>query len=259
MSTHPRTHKALRTLLLAAGLIASIPAAAQSPTDHSDPSVARLVGYFDTIVFGSEMGPKFASTVIAKWPSKALTVSLEQRATKEHLDYVSTHLATLSRLTGIRFSGTKTPESADIRILFLRRHEMAAVQGPNIDASAVRQAAAAGGCYFLSWKQPESRVIKAVIVVNVERHPAHIDSCLLEELTQSLGLPNDSDAMRPSIFSDSDHLTDLAPHDAILVRTLYDPRMTVGLPRADALRMARTIISDLTSPAKQPASRNPGG
>lgn len=243
-------HKTLPGLLLAAGLAATVPAPAQSPTGNPLPPVDELVGYFDTIVFGSEMGPAFVSTVIAKWPDEALTVSLEQRATKGHLGFVSTHLAALGRLTGKKFNGTKTPESAAIRVLFLRRHEMAAIQGPNIDTSAVRKAAAAGGCYFLSWKQPESRIVKAVIVVNVERHPAHINSCLLEELTQSLGLPNDSDAIRPSIFSDSDNLVELAPHDALLVRTLYDPRMKAGLPRAEALRVARTIISELASPAK---------
>jgi len=114
----------------------------------------------------------------------------------------------------------------------------------------MKQAAAAGGCYFLSWKKPESRIVKAIVVVNVERDPALINSCLLEELAQSLGLPNDSDAMRPSIFSDRDNLSELAPHDAILMRALYDPRMTAGLPRAAALGVARTVISELVGSAR---------
>lgn len=250
----------LRTLMFAAGLAAmAVPAAAQSPTGGPLPPVEDLVRYFDTIVFGSEFGPDYASAVVAKWPGDTLTVSLEQRATEKHLGFVSTHLATLARLTGKKFSGTKTPESAAIRVLFLRRAEMAAIEGPNIDPKAIREAAAAGGCYFMSWKQPESRIVKAIVVVNVERDLALINSCLLEELTQSLGLPNDSDAMRPSIFSDRDNLYELPPHDAILVRTLYDPRMKAGLPRAEALEVARTIISELARPARQPTSRGRGG
>ena len=249
-----------RALLLAAGLAATVASAsAQSPTGGPLPPVDDLVRYFDTIVFGSEMGPAYASTVIAKWPGDTLTVSLEQRATPEHLGFVSAHLAALGRLTGKKFSGTKTPESAAIRVLFLRRNEMAAIGGPNVDPQAIREAAAAGGCYFLSWKQPESRIVKAIVVVNVERDPALINSCLLEELTQSLGLPNDSDGMRPSIFSDRDHLSELSPHDAILVRTLYDPRMKAGLPRAAALGVARTVISELAGSARSSTSHGRGG
>lgn len=213
-------------------------------------SVDALVRYFDTIVFGSELDPKYASTVIAKWPRNVITVSLEQRATKEYLAFVSAHLAALSKLTGKKFGGAKDPESAAIRILFLKRQEMAAVRGPNVDAAAILEGAMSGGCYFLSWKKPEQDIVKALIVVNVERDPALTNSCLLEELTQSLGLPNDSDMLRPSIFSDSDHLTELSAQDQILVRTLYDPRMTAGLPRAEALKVARTIISGLGKPAK---------
>lgn len=251
----------LRALLLTAGLAAAMaaPAAAQSTSDAPLPPIEDLVRYFDTIVFGSEFGPDYASAVVAKWSEGTLTVSLEQRATKEHLGFVSAHLAALGRLTGKTFSGAKTPESAAIRVLFVRRNEMAVIGGPNIDPKAVREAAAAGGCYFMSWKKPESRIVKAIVVVNVERDPALINSCLLEELTQLLGLPNDSDAVRPSIFSDRDNLHELSPHDAILVRTLYDPRMKAGLPRAEALGIARTIISELARPARPSTSHGQGG
>ena len=213
-------------------------------------SVDALVSYFDTIAFGSELDPKYASTVVAKWPKDVITVSLERGATPEYLGFVSAHLTVLGKLTGKKFGGTKTAETADIRILFVKREEMAAIRGPNVDAEAVLKGAMGGGCYFLFWKKPEKDIVKAIVVVNVERDPATTNSCLLEELTQSLGLPNDSDVLRPSIFSDRDHLTELAVQDQVLVRTLYDPRMTAGLPRAAALKVARTVISGLGKPAK---------
>ena len=65
-----------------------------------------------------------------------------------------------------------------------------------------------------------------------------------------MGLTLDSDAMRPSIFSKQDHLTALSPQDQILVRTLYDPRMKAGMPRAEALKTARTVIAELLKAAK---------
>jgi len=222
-------------------------------------SVDELVDYFDTIVFGSELDARFANTVIAKWQKPRLTVSIEQKATEEHLKMIQHHLDALSALTRIKFGGTKSPETADIRILFLSTAQMGAIQGPNIDPEVVRLAAANANCYFLSWKQPPSRIVKALIAVDMTKDIAVLNSCLLEELTQSLGLPNDSDALRPSIFSDRDRLYDLGPQDRVLLYALYHPRMKAGLPREEALEVAREIFNGLTTPAEPSTSRGPNG
>jgi len=229
---------------------------AQAPAAKPMPSVDELVRYFDTIVFGSELDPKYASKVVAKWPQHLITISLEQLKTKEYLGFIQNHLTTLTKLTNRTFGGTPNHESADIRVFFVHKADMAKFEGPNVDPEAVKKGAAGGGCYFLSWKKPESQIVKALIVVNVDRDPAYTNSCLLEELTQSMGLPNDSDSLRPSIFSDKDHLFQLQLPDAILVRTLYDPRLELGMPRAQALKVARTIITELT---KTITSRKQGG
>ena len=69
-----------------------------------------------------------------------------------------------------------------------------------------------------------------------------IESCLLEEMTQILALPNDSDLIKPSIFNRRDGLTKLTPLDRSLIRVLYDPSMTVGMPRHQALNKARLLL-----------------
>jgi hypothetical protein len=127
---------------------------------------------------------------------------------------------------------------------------MAKIYGPEIDPKAVQAGAATGECYSIRWRKVASELFKTIIVVNVDLDPAMVNSCLLKELAQSMGLPRDSDAMRPSIFSKGDHLTQLAPQDQVLLRTLYDPRMKAGLPRAQALKLAPTIISAMGKPIK---------
>lgn len=118
----------------------------------------------------------------------------------------------------------------------------------------MKQAAVNANCYFLSWKKPESRIVKAIIVANSEKDLAVLNSCLLEELTQSLGLPNDSNSLRPSIFSDRDHLFELAPQDKILVHTLYHPDMKPGYTRIQAKKAAYEIISQMAKKkTKKPA------
>ena len=64
-------------------------------------------------------------------------------------------------------------------------------------------------------------------------------------MTQALGLPNDSNRIEESIFSDRSRRTDLTRTDLIVLKTLYDPRMKAGLVRAEAMTVAREIIRDL--------------
>ena len=241
--------------LLAAALLMAFPAAAADRTVTVD----ELVAYFDAIVFGSELDARFANKVVAKWQKPRLTVSIEQKATQEHLKLIQHHLDALSAISEIKFGGTRTPDTADIRILFLPGAQMGAISGPNIDPEAVRLAAANANCYFLNWKQPESRIVKALIVADVDKDIAVLNSCLLEELTQSLGLPNDSDLLRPSIFSDKDRLYELAPQDRVLLFALYHSWMKPGLPREEALEVARDIFTRLAPPAGSSTSRTPGG
>lgn len=73
---------------------------------------------------------------------------------------------------------------------------------------------------------------------------AQISHCLLEEFTQSLGLPNDSDKLRPSVFSEKDKLQSLSLSDKILLSTLYHPRMMPSMKRNQALLVAKDIIAD---------------
>jgi hypothetical protein len=116
-----------------------------------------------------------------------------------------------------------------------------------VDPGLIQRLGAQGGCYFISARAPgeEGRISRAVIVVNNERQDDAINHCLLEEITQSLGLPNDSDTMRPSLFSDRDQLIAFSRHDEILIRTLYDYRIKAGVPRQEALAAARDVVREL--------------
>ena len=68
---------------------------------------------------------------------------------------------------------------------------------------------------------------------------------IVEETTQSMGLPNDYKEVYPSVFNDSSRLDDLTEHDILLLRLLYDPRMKAGMKRDEALAVAREILPEL--------------
>lgn len=71
-------------------------------------------------------------------------------------------------------------------------------------------------------------------------------SCLHEELTQGLGLPNDSPRARPSIFNDDEEFALLTDQDELLLRLLYSRELRPGMTAAEARPIVFSLASRLT-------------
>ena len=67
---------------------------------------------------------------------------------------------------------------------------------------------------------------------------------VIDETTQILGLPKDSDQVLFSIFNDNSSFMDLTTQDLMLIRLLYDPRLEPGMGRAEALATVRRIVPE---------------
>ncbi len=78
----------------------------------------------------------------------------------------------------------------------------------------------------------------AVALVRTEHPDLLRKSCYHEEISQGLGLANDSPDARPSIFNDDEEFALLTTHDEALLAMLYDPRLRIGM----TLDEARPII-----------------
>jgi len=86
---------------------------------------------------------------------------------------------------------------------------------------------------------------KAVAVIRAE-HPTLLRrSCIHEEVAQGLGLANDSPQARPSIFNDDEEFGFLTRHDELLLKILYDPRLSVGMSADQARPVVQTIAAEL--------------
>lgn len=70
-------------------------------------------------------------------------------------------------------------------------------------------------------------------------------SCVHEELTQGLGLPNDSPRARPSIFNDDEEFALLTDHDEQLLRILYSRELRPGMSAAEARPIVETLARRL--------------
>jgi hypothetical protein len=68
-------------------------------------------------------------------------------------------------------------------------------------------------------------------------------SCLHEEIVQGLGLANDWQRARPSIFNDDEEFATLTTMDEQLLRMLYDPRLKPGMRETEVRPLLGPIIA----------------
>jgi len=91
------------------------------------------------------------------------------------------------------------------------------------------------------------QIFRADIFIPTDRAASAgmLPACVVEETTQILGLPNDSDQVLFSIFNDHSSYMDLTSQDLTLIRLLYDPRLVPGMGRAEALATVRRIVPEI--------------
>jgi len=242
------------TALLAGSIFSLASGAVYAAPEY--PKLEKLVRAFDVVAFGSESLFVAKRAKLLKWDRDEIPVNLTwfqektDRGFKTNLvpetwsSQTWNHLRELEKLTGLKFTNSISEKKRPVlSVLFAPRKLLAKVPIPDVNADLQREMAAPGGCYFIAFPGKRGALKRSVIVVNSDRDESLISHCLLEELTQALGLPNDTNLIRPSIFSDHDTLQRLSPGDEILVRTLYHRQLTAGMERKKANRLARLIIS----------------
>ncbi|MDT8344098.1 MAG: DUF2927 domain-containing protein [Thermohalobaculum sp.] len=88
------------------------------------------------------------------------------------------------------------------------------------------------------------RIAFAVVLIRAELPASLAEACIEEELSQTMGLPNDDPGVRPSIFNDDEEFALLTRHDEALLRILYDPRLEPGMTEADLAPLLPRVAAD---------------
>lgn len=168
---------------------------------------------------------------------------------------VATFVARLARITGHPIDMVSSAAEANYHVLVLDEDEREASEGrlrallPGIGAGPVRTITGLNsGTFCLVFAFSEGtgyRYAHAVAVVRAEHPDLMRMACYHEEITQGLGLANDSPAARPSIFNDDEEFALLTRHDELLLRMLYDPRLQPGMTEAEARPIAEVIAREL--------------
>jgi hypothetical protein len=162
---------------------------------------------------------------------------------------VASFLARLSRLTG--HSITLADSDINFHLQILNTDEIQAI-GPTVrradpyvgtpELDSIINMPESTYCQVTYSIDDSTNLIERAFAIIRAEHPdlLHL-SCLHEEITQGLGLPNDSPQARPSIYNDDQEFALLTPMDEMMLHMLYDKRLTPGM----SITQARPIIDQL--------------
>ncbi|HLS59489.1 MAG TPA: DUF2927 domain-containing protein [Paracoccaceae bacterium] len=168
--------------------------------------------------------------------------------------YVENFTSRLAELTGLDMTMAGADDT-NFLVLFLNREEQerfadrAALRLPGFEPSVMRAIRATPidtFCTAYAFSEPEDpdRYAAVLVLVKAEHPELTRHSCIEEEMAQAMGLPNDYDGARPSLFNDSLEFAFLTTHDEVLLRMLYDPRLEPGMTAAEARPLLPAIAED---------------
>ncbi|MBR9882186.1 MAG: DUF2927 domain-containing protein, partial [Oceanospirillales bacterium] len=133
-----------------------------------------------------------------------------------------------------------TARAANVEVLLLRQQALAEVWRAKSNGGSIPPRTL---CLARIWSQG-GEISRALVAIPVDlaSQEGKLVSCIVEELTQILGLPNDSEKVYPSIFNDRSTDQLLSGLDFVLLRLLYDPRMQSGMGPEQVRRAGRPIV-----------------
>lgn len=232
--------------------IVLLPLSVKADAPHS---IEKMRKFFEVVAIGKKPRAK-----IVKW-TKAPTIRLETMTVGPrdattgravpiptqtdilYYNFLAGHISELNELTALnmRLMPRDIGSGGDIVISIAPRVVMSTLPIKGAPQALLRDLLGPGRCFFIAWPNREWGLIRAHIVINSLLNKNHIKHCFIEELTQAMGLPHDSDMLRPSIFNESSMEPNLSELDQTMIRTLYDPRMI----RGSGLGTVREIAADI--------------
>jgi len=246
----------LRLILVAVAAAAlASPAAAQVEPLTNE----KIIRNFNIVAFGNEYTHKRYDKV-RKWESP-IRIGIQGKGYPPYFEeFVNQQIDDLGRLTGhpIRlyysFALQKAkklakdfnPKKVNVILFYLPTEKIPAAIAKYFDndVAAVKKMIKVSTC-FAKFGTRKNEIRWAIVVFPSHHSKEYIRACVVEELTQILGLANDSARVNPSIFNDRSQHFELTEHDRWMIRMFYDTRIPWGMPRPDALRWGKKILEEI--------------
>lgn len=197
-----------------------------------DVSVEDVITWFSEVNFGREYGTEGDPTVIQKWETP-ISYSLLGEATPEDWAVVEELAAWLNTVEG--FPGIYPAEEsryASLQVYFTNAQDMQTIMGPeytNLDGA-------------VTYWYEDDVIYDCHICVLYDLDPELRRSVLLEEIYNGLG-PIQDTLLRPDSIAYQEFAKpqNLTVEDQLILRLLYDPRITCGMNAEECEAVIRSV------------------
>ncbi|MGU5686205.1 DUF2927 domain-containing protein [Aeromonas allosaccharophila] len=237
-----RPRRASRGLLALLLLLASHSAQA----DERWQSDSYLTESFMAIAMEREYG-EARQTRFARWQQPIRLLLVNESGDKPlQADVVKVQAAHLARITGHPISMVTAKPNLTLIMTDYSKMKSWANRTMGGDPS-VGMALKEGLCLANFATNAKHEISRATIIIPVDysRAKGRFLDCVVEEFTQVMGLPNDSDKVFPSIFNDNSIDSFLTGLDYVLLKMAYHPALKAGMS-SDEVRAALPIaLADL--------------
>ena len=209
-------------------------------------SDSYLVESFMAIAMEREYG-EAKQTRFARWQQPIRLQLINESGDKPlQAEVVKVQAAHLARITGHPISMVTTKPNLTLIMTDYSKMKSWANRTMGNDPS-VNIALKEGLCLANFATNPQHEISRATIIIPVDysRAKGRFLDCVVEEFTQVMGLPNDSDKVFPSIFNDNSIDSFLTGLDYVLLKMAYHPVLKPGMS-SDEIRTALPIaLADL--------------
>jgi len=186
---------------------------------------------FRDIALNAEYTEEGVPPVIKRWtqPLRVWMHSGEGDARTQRA-LLRRHLETLGSIARLSVRLVERPEAANVRIYFAADEELDALVAREMPAIAENEFAHSWCMGSIRFNR-RAEIVRGTVVIPVARVTAagKLESCIVEEVTQMLGLINDSRFARHTVFSDRTDDERLTGLDYLLIRLLYSPALRTGM------------------------------
>lgn len=235
-----------RIFLLSALLGVSSIAAASDRAHWQNPRY--LVDSFVEIAMRSEYSTK--PSPVRKWTTPIKYHIVHRTADRDlHARLIATHFNHLAAMSGLPIHPATDGEEANFLIVLASesklKDDLRTYFGWKSESK--REAFYRDSVCLATFAiNKHAEIVHATVLIPVDRARAQgaLVSCIVEELTQVLGLPNDSVKVFPSVFNDLSTDAYLSGLDTLLLRMLYDKRIKAGMNEKTAKPILQKIANE---------------
>ncbi|GGB98260.1 hypothetical protein GCM10011352_25450 [Marinobacterium zhoushanense] len=192
----------------------------------------------------AEHGPD--PLILRKW-RQPLRVYIEHRVAERslHEQLVDAHLTQLAQITGHSIQRVGSRADANVELLLLRQQDLLSAWQSRTEGERIPEGTL---CLAKIWARG-GEIRRALVAIPVDQASQHgkLVSCIVEELTQILGLPNDSEKVFPSVFNDRSTDQLLSGLDLVLLKLLYDARLQPGMGPEQVRQIGMRVIRELAA------------